>query len=153
LSYFVYKSVLTCRIIQYCIIENCLSDVLCEKYRKYYKQENAVMAKAQRYSMEQIRAVQKRLRALPPKMVGKTRAEAVELLAGDIRKAVGKGHSPAEIRDILAREGIQAPLSRLAALLQKEERTEGKKEEDAAPVQYETAGRGLFIMPEKTEGS
>jgi hypothetical protein len=86
------------------------------------------MAKAQRYSMEQIRAVEKRLRALPPKKVGKTRAEAVELLAGDIRKAMEKGHSPAEIRDILAGEGIQAPLFRLAALWKKEEGTDQKTE-------------------------
>jgi hypothetical protein len=107
------------------------------------------MAKTQRYSMEQIRAVQKRLRALPPKRVEKTRAEVVELVAGDIRKAMEKGHSPAEIRGILAGEGIQAPLSRLTALLQKGERTEGKKEEDVAPVQSETAGCGLFAMPEK----
>jgi hypothetical protein len=94
----------------------------------------------------------KKLRALPPKRVGKTRAEVVELLAGDIRKAMEKGHSPAEIRDILAGEGIQVPLSRLVPLLQKEERTERKKEEDAAPVQSETAGFGLFTMPEKKEG-
>jgi hypothetical protein len=110
------------------------------------------MAKAQRYSVEQIQAVQKRLRALPPKRIGKTRAEVVELLAGDIRKAMEKGHSPAEIRDILAREGIQAPLSRLAALVKKEEETARKKEEDFAPVQSETAGCGLFTMPEKKEG-
>jgi hypothetical protein len=111
-----------------------------------------MMAKVQRYSMEQIRAVEKRLRALPPKKVGKTRAEAVELLAGDIRKAMEKGHSPAEIRDILAGEGIQASLSRLAALWKKEEGTAQKKEDDAAPVQFKTEGCGLFTMPEKTEG-
>jgi hypothetical protein len=87
----------------------------------------SVMAKAQRYSMEQIRAVEKMLRALPPKKVGKTRAEAVEILAGDIRKAMEKGHSPAEIRDILAGEGIQASLSRLVALWKKEEGTAQKK--------------------------
>jgi hypothetical protein len=141
-----------CNIIQYCIIENCLSDVLCEKYRKHHEQENAEMVKAQRYSVEQIQAAQKKLRALPPKRVGQTRAEVVELLAGDIRKAMEKGHSAAEIRGILAGAGIQAPLSRLAALLQKEERTERKKEKDAAPVQPETADCGLFTMPEKTEG-
>jgi hypothetical protein len=57
----------------------------------------SAMAKAQRYSMEQIHSVQKKLRALPPKRVGKIRAEVAELLAGDIRKAMEKGHSPAEI--------------------------------------------------------
>jgi hypothetical protein len=85
------------------------------------------MEKEQRYSMEQIRAAQKRLRALSPKRVGKTRAEVMELLAGDIRKAMERGHSPAEIRDILAGEGIQASLFRLAALWKKEEGTAQKK--------------------------
>jgi hypothetical protein len=97
------------------------------------------MAKAQRYSMEQIQTAQKKLRALPLKRVGKARAEVVELLAGDIRKAMEKGHSPAEIRGILAGAGIQAPLSRLAALVKKEEGTIQKKEDDAAPIQSETA--------------
>jgi hypothetical protein len=151
-SYFIYQCVLTYSVIQYCIIENYLLYVPYGWYRKNHKQENAAMAKAQRYSMEQIRAVQKKLRTLPPKRIGKTRAEAVGLLAGDIRKAMEKGHSPAEIRDILAGEGIQAPLSRLAALLKKEEGTAHKKEDDAAPVQPETADCGLFIIPEKTEG-
>jgi hypothetical protein len=139
LSYFVYQSVLAYRVIQYCIIENYLLYVLYGLYRKNHKRENAAMAKAQRYSMEQIRAIQKRLRALSPKRIGKTSAEAVGLLAGDIRKAMEKGHSPTEIRDILAGEGIQAPLSRLAALWKKEEGTVQKKEDDAASVQPETA--------------
>jgi hypothetical protein len=110
------------------------------------------MAKAQLYSMEQIQAAQRKLRALPPKKVGMTRAEVVKLLAVDIRKAMEKGHSPAEIRGILAGAGIQAPLSRLAALAKKEEEAEQKREEDTAPVQSKTAGYELFTMPEKTEG-
>jgi hypothetical protein len=142
---------LTYKAIPYCIIEKELQDVLCGQYRKT-QTEGSVMGKAQRYSMEHIRAVEKRLRALPPKKVGKTRAEVVEVLAGDIRKAMEKGHSPAEIRDILAGEGIQAPLSRLAALWKKEEGTAQKKGECTAPVQSETAGCGLFTMPGKTEG-
>jgi hypothetical protein len=85
-------------ILQYCTLEKELSDVLCEQYRENLKSEGLDMAKAQRYSMEQICAVQKRLRALPLKRVGKTRAEVVEVLAGDIRKAMEKRHSPAEIR-------------------------------------------------------
>jgi hypothetical protein len=109
------------------------------------------MAKAQRYSVEQIQTAQKKLRALPPKRAGKTRAEVVEVLAGDIRKAREKGHSPAEIRGILAGAGIQAPLSRLAALVKKEEDAAQKREEDAAPVQSETPDFELFTMPEKTE--
>jgi hypothetical protein len=141
-----------CIVIQCCTIEKELSNVLCENTEKHHKQENAAMAKAQRYSVEQIRAVQKRLRALPPKRVEKTRAEVVALLAGDIRKAMEKGHSTAEIRDILAGAGIQAPLSRLAALVKKEEEAAQKREEDTTPVLFETADCELFTMPEKTEG-
>ena len=75
------------------------------------------MAKAQRYTMEQIQAAQKTLRGLASKNAGKTRAETVELLAADIRKAVEQGYSLNEIRDALAKAGIAAPLSRMKALL------------------------------------
>lgn len=75
------------------------------------------MGKAQRYTMEQIQAAQKSLRGLAVKNAGKTRAETVEFLASDIRKAVEQGYSLNEIRDTLAKAGISAPLSRMKALL------------------------------------
>lgn len=75
------------------------------------------MGKAQRYTMEQIQAAQKSLRGLAVKDAGKTRAETVEFLAADIRKAVEQGYSLNEIRDTLAKAGISAPLSRMKALL------------------------------------
>ena len=75
------------------------------------------MGKAQRYTMEQIHAAQKSLRGLAVKNAGKTRAETVEFLAADIRKAVEQGYSLNEIRDTLAKAGISAPLSRMKALL------------------------------------
>ena len=75
------------------------------------------MGKAQRYTMEQIQAAQKSLRGLAVKNAGKTRAETVEFLAADIRKAVEQGYSLNEIRDTLAKAGISAPLSRMKALL------------------------------------
>ena len=75
------------------------------------------MGKAQRYTMEQIQAAQKSLRGLAVKNAGKTRAETVEFLAEDIRKAVEQGYSLNEIRDTLAKAGISAPLSRMKALL------------------------------------
>ena len=75
------------------------------------------MGKAQRYTMEQIQAAQKSLRGLAVKNAGKTRAETVEFLAADIRKAVEQGFSLNEIRDTLAKAGISAPLSRMKALL------------------------------------
>ena len=49
------------------------------------------MAKAQRYSMEQIQTAQKMLRGLAVKKSGKTKKEVVELLAEDVRKAVKEG--------------------------------------------------------------
>ena len=75
------------------------------------------MGKAQRYTMEQIQAAQKSLRGLAVKNAGKTRAETVEFLAADIRKAVEQGYTLNEIRDTLAKAGISAPLSRMKALL------------------------------------
>lgn len=75
------------------------------------------MGKAQRYTMEQIQAAQKSLRGLAVKNAGKTRAETVEFLAADIRKAVEQGYSLNEIRDTLAKAGISDPLSRMKALL------------------------------------
>ena len=75
------------------------------------------MGKAQRYTMEQIQAAQKSLRGQAVKNAGKTRAETVEFLAADIRKAVEQGYSLNEIRDTLAKAGISAPLSRMKALL------------------------------------
>lgn len=75
------------------------------------------MGKAQSYTMEQIQAAQKSLRGLAVKNAGKTRAETVEFLAADIRKAVEQGYSLNEIRDTLAKAGISAPLSRMKALL------------------------------------
>lgn len=76
------------------------------------------MPKAKRYSMEEIRDAQKKLRGMASKKVGKTRAETVELLAGDIKKAMEKGHSLEDIRNTLAGAGIQAPLSRLKVILE-----------------------------------
>ena len=83
------------------------------------------MAKAQRYSMEQVEAGRKKLRGLASQKAGKTRAEVAELLAGDIRKAAQQGYGPKEIRDILAEAGLSVPLARIRALLNEE----GKKEE------------------------
>ena len=75
------------------------------------------MAKAQRYSMEQIQAAQKMLRGLAVKKSGKMKKELFELLAEDVRKAVEKGHSLNAIQQALEKAGIPAPFSRLKALL------------------------------------
>ena len=110
------------------------------------------MPKAKRFSMEQILAVQKMLRNLPSKKVSKTRAETVECLAGDIRKAAEKGHSLKEIQSILAGEGIQVSMTRMATLMKTGEETDQEKEDASAPGQAETVDCGLFTMPGKREG-
>ena len=97
------------------------------------------MGKAQRYTMEQIQAAQKSLRGLAVKNAGKTRAETVEFLAADIRKAVEQGYSLNEIRDTLAKAGISAPLSRMKALLGQGEGGSGAN------------GRGYAEIPGKPE--
>jgi hypothetical protein len=80
------------------------------------------MAKAKRYSMEQTLAAQKSLRALATKKTGKTKAEVVDFLAADIRKAVAQGHSLEEIQEVLSKAGIAAPISRMKAVLDGEAR-------------------------------
>jgi hypothetical protein len=99
------------------------------------------MAKAQRYSLEQVQAAQKNLRCLAAKKVGKTRAETVELLAGDIRKAVEQGYSLKEIRDTLAKAGISAPLSRMKALL-------GQPDEEPAQTVAPVPETKAEVVPE-----
>ena len=79
------------------------------------------MAKAQRNSLEQIEQGRKKLRSLPDKKAGKTRAETVELLAADIRKAVAQGYTLKEIRDVLAEAGVSVSLARMQTLLDKDE--------------------------------
>jgi RecA/RadA recombinase len=76
------------------------------------------MAKTQRYSMDQTLAAQKSLRALASKKTGKTKAEVVDFLAADIRKAVAQGHSLEDIQEVLRRAGISASLSRMKAVLE-----------------------------------
>ena len=70
------------------------------------------MAKAKRYSVEQIQAAQKKLRALSAKKSGKTKNEVVELLAADVRKAVQEGHSLKAIQDMLRQ--LDIPVSLIA---------------------------------------
>ena len=77
------------------------------------QKEQSTMAKAQRYSMEQIENARKKLRSLTVK----TRAEVAGLLAGEICKAVKQGYSLQEIRDVLAQSGVKISLARMRNLL------------------------------------
>ena len=75
------------------------------------------MAKAKRYSTEQIQAAQKHLRSLSAKKSGKTKKEVVELLAEDVRKAVKEGYSLKDIQETLRQSDIPVSLARMKALL------------------------------------
>ena len=64
------------------------------------------MAVKTKIPMEKILVIQKRLQKLPARETGKTREEALEILAGDFQEALKKGYSVKEIREILGEEGI-----------------------------------------------
>ena len=72
------------------------------------------MAVKTRIPMEKIMAVKKKLQKLPAKETGKTREEALEILAGDFQEALKKGYSVKEIREILGEEGVRLALAGLA---------------------------------------
>lgn len=92
------------------------------------------MAKAKRYSKEQIQAAQKQLHALSVKKSGKTKKEVVELLAEDVRKAVKEGHSLKAIQDMLRQVDIPVSLTRLKALLGYAERDSAAENAQEASV-------------------
>jgi hypothetical protein len=76
------------------------------------------MAKTHTYSMEKILAAREVLRQLPAREKERSRAEVVEFLKADLRKAVNQGHSLKKIRAILAEQGISVSLARMEAVLE-----------------------------------
>lgn len=72
------------------------------------------MAVKTKIPMEKILVIQKRLQKLPTRDTGKTREEALEILAGDFQEALKKGYSVKEIREILGEEGITLALGKLS---------------------------------------
>jgi hypothetical protein len=80
--------------------------------------------------METISAIQKRLRKLPKKDDGKTRAEALEMLTADLQKALAKGYSLQELREIVREEGATLALAGLEGKSGKESASEGGEDED-----------------------
>lgn len=105
-----------------------------------------LMATARRYTLEQIEAARKKLRSLPVKEAGKTRAEVAEFLVSDIKKAMRQGYTLRDIRDLLADAGVSVPLTKLKALFDKASGLEPVKERDAAkedtPPPHEGNGNG-----------
>jgi hypothetical protein len=72
------------------------------------------MAVKTKIPMEKILVIQKRLQKLPARETGKTREEALEILAGDFQEALKKGYSVKEIREILGEEGITLALGKIS---------------------------------------
>ena len=72
------------------------------------------MAVKTKIPMEKILVIQKRLQKLPTRDTGKTREEALEILAGDFQEALKKGYSVKEIREILGEEGITLALGKIS---------------------------------------
>lgn len=87
---------------------------------------------ARRYTLEQIEAARKKLRSLPVKEAGKTRAEVAEFLVNDIKKAMRQGYTLRDIRDLLADAGVSVPLARLQGLFGKAPKPEAVMGKDKA---------------------
>ena len=109
------------------------------KEEEFLTRKVLLMATARRYTMEQIEAARKKLRSLPVKEAGKTRGEVAEFLVNDIKKAMRRGYTLRDIRDVLAEAGISVPLARLGALLGKVPKPQsiadgGETETDTAPL-------------------
>ncbi|WP_308620287.1 hypothetical protein [uncultured Desulfovibrio sp.] len=88
--------------------------------------------------MEQIETARKKLRSLPIKEAGKTRAEVAEFLVNDIKKAMRRGYTLRDIRDLLAEAGVSVPLARLREVLtssdgSREAGSSKESEPDTAP--------------------
>jgi hypothetical protein len=107
------------------------------------------MAKATRYTLEQVQVAQKKLRSLAEKTSGKTRAETVEFLAPDIRRAVHQGYSLKEIQDLLGKAGISAPMVRMKALLDETDEEASQKSEAGSPASMDTVTPTAFPYLEK----
>ena len=86
------------------------------------------MAKAVIYSDEDVLAAQQALRNKTARKVGRTRSQVAEFLANDIRKAIGKGYSLKDIKNILAEAGISVSIARMQAVLEKRNQAESRSD-------------------------
>ena len=107
------------------------------------------MAKATRYTLEQVQVAQKQLRNLAEKTSGKTRTETVEFLSSDIRKAVQQGYSLKEIQDLLGKAGISAPMVKMKNLLDEADKEASRKSGTGSPVPVDAAAPTAFPNLEK----
>ena len=102
------------------------------KEKEFLTKKVMPMATARRYTMEQIEAARKKLRNLPVKEAGKTRGEVAEFLVNDIKKAMRRGYTLRDIRDLLADAGVSVPLARLEGLFEKAPKPEAVMGKDKA---------------------
>ena len=84
------------------------------------------MAKAVIYSDEDVLAAQQALRNKTARKVGGTRSQVAEFLADDIRKAIEQGYSLKDIKNILAEAGISVSVSKMQAILEKQDNVSEK---------------------------
>jgi hypothetical protein len=115
----------------------CNSQLFCVEI---YANGGITMAVKAKIRMETISAIQKRLRKLPKKDDGKTRAEALEMLTADLQKALAKGYSLQELREIVREEGATLPLAKLGE-------QSGKEPADDMGGNEERAGRESASEP------
>lgn len=112
-----------------------------------------LVATARRYTMEQIETARKKLRNLPVKEAGKTRGEVAEFLVNDIKKAMRRGYTLRDIRDLLAETGVSVPLARLEGLFGKAPKpelvTDGEGSGKDTPLPGGTGEKGKQGNPDE----
>jgi hypothetical protein len=89
------------------------------------------MAVKTKTPLEKIMALKKRLHNLPPKDTGKTREEAMAILAPVFQSALSKGYSLKELRGMITEEGVTLALSGLAEKKPKETEAETRENADS----------------------
>lgn len=115
------------------------------------------MAKTHTYSMEKVLAAREILRQLPAREKEKSRAEVVDFLKADLRKAVKQGHSLKEIQAILAEQDVNVSLSCMEAVLRESGKDSARKKADSrSPKVEETkpeaeARKNAPVKPEARE--
>ncbi len=78
----------------------------------FFSKETIAMAVKTKISLEKISALKKRLQKLTAKDTGKSREEALEMLAEYFQNALRKRYSLKELRQISREEGVTVTLSK-----------------------------------------
>ena len=108
------------------------------------------MAVKTKIPLEKIMALKKRLHNLPSKDTGKTRDEAMEILAPVFQSALRKGYSLKELRGMTTEEGVTLALAGLAEKKSGERKTPVQQTEESAAFSVAGDG-GPTIREQETE--